>query len=95
MLYLSSNDRKTRRFESVFRREPATMPDLSEYMTTAEAASQLGFHVQSIRHMVYNGTLEGIKAGRSVLVLKKSVAEYIEKTEGMSKNDPRRGREQN
>lgn len=67
------------------------MPDLAELMTTQEAALKLGFNVQSIRYMVANGTLKGQKVGRSVMVFRSSVADYMAKTRGMSKNDPRRG----
>ena len=67
-----------------------TMPDLAEFMTTQEAAEKLGFHVKTIPMMVRNKTLEGVRFGRAWLVSRKSVAEYLKKTEGMSKNDPRR-----
>lgn len=72
-----------------------TMPDLTEFMTTEEAAAILGFQVKSIRNMVYNGTLQASRWGRSLLISRKSVTEYLEKTQGMSKNDPRRGKNQN
>jgi excisionase family DNA binding protein len=67
-----------------------TMPDLAEFMTTQEAAEKLGFNVRSIPYMIKSETLEGVRFGRSWLVSKKSVKEYLKKTEGMSKNDPRR-----
>jgi excisionase family DNA binding protein len=67
-----------------------TMPDLEEFMTTREAAEKLGFHVKTIPMMLRNQTLEGIRFGRSWLVSKKSVKEYLNHTKGMSKNDPRR-----
>jgi excisionase family DNA binding protein len=71
-----------------------TMPDLAEFMTTTEAAKVLGFNKTSIRNMVYNGTLECQRFGRSLLVSRKSVHEYLKKTKGMAKNDPRRGKSQ-
>ena len=41
--------------------------------------------------MIKNKTLDGTKiGGKTWLVSKKSVTEYLKKTEGMSKNDPRR-----
>lgn len=67
-----------------------TMPDLAEFMTTQEAAKILGFHVKRIPTMVRNNTLQGVRFGRAWLVSRKSVQEYLEKTKGMSKNDPRR-----
>jgi len=66
------------------------MPDLEDFYTTQEAADKLGFNVRSIPYMIKNNTLEGRRFGRSWLVSKKSVAEYLKKTDGMSKNDPRR-----
>jgi excisionase family DNA binding protein len=69
---------------------PKTMPDLNEFYTTQQAAEKLGFHVKRIPTMVRNKTLKGIRFGRVWLVYRKSVSEYLEKTKGMSKNDPRR-----
>lgn len=69
---------------------PRTMPELTEFMTTEEAANELGFTVQSVRNLVYKNSLESVKFGRSLLISKKSVKEYKAKTEGMSKFDPRR-----
>lgn len=66
------------------------MPDLKEYMTTQEAAKKLGFHVKSIPKMVRDNILEGVRFGRFWLVARKSVDEYLKKTRGMSKTDPRR-----
>jgi len=66
------------------------MPDLEEFMTTTEAAKKLGFHVKRIPTMVRNNTLEGVRFGRAWLVSRKSVDDYLKKTKGMSKNDPRR-----
>jgi excisionase family DNA binding protein len=67
-----------------------TMPDLTEFMTTQEAADKLGFHVRSIPKMVRDNILEGVRFGRDWLVSRKSVDEYMKKTNGMSKRDPRR-----
>ncbi|HJS19311.1 MAG TPA: helix-turn-helix domain-containing protein [Anaerolineales bacterium] len=67
-----------------------TMPDLAEFMTTQEAAEKLGFHVKSIPKMVRDNVLEGVRFGRAWLVSRKSVDEYIKKTKGMSRRDPRR-----
>lgn len=75
----------TRKFQSAI-----TMPDLNEFMTTQEAANKLGFNVRSIPYMVKSKTLDGVRFGRSWLVSKKSVQEYLSKTKGMSKYDPRR-----
>jgi excisionase family DNA binding protein len=76
-------------------RTSSNMPDLAEFMTTDEAAKMLGFNVKSIRNMVYSRTLEGIRFGRSLLISRKSVRDYLDKTAGMSKHDPRRGKDQN
>lgn len=66
------------------------MPDLAEFMTTKEAADKLGFHVKSIPKMLRDNILDGERFGRAWLVSKKSVNDYLKKTKGMSKRDPRR-----
>lgn len=71
-------------------KKPLTMPDLNEFFTAEQAAKELKFTVASVRQMVFKKKLESIRFGRSILIPKKAVLEYIEKTKGMSKNDPRR-----
>jgi excisionase family DNA binding protein len=66
------------------------MPDLEELMTIEEAAKKLGFTVASVRNLVYKKKLESVKFGRSLLIPKKAVVSYMEKTKGMGKRDPRR-----
>ena len=69
------------------------MPDLNEFMTTEEAAKKLNLHIVTVRNMIRNKKLDGIKiGGKTWLVSKKSVEDYRLETEDMSKNDPRRGR---
>jgi len=67
------------------------MPDLKDYVTTEEAAKALGFHIESVRRMLRDKELEGLKVGYMWFVAKKSVAEYKKQTEGLGKYDPRRG----
>lgn len=71
-------------------KHPLPMPDLEEFYTTQEAAEKLGFHIKSVQNMVKNKNIEGIRVGKIWLVSKKSVNDYLKKTEGMSRNDPRR-----
>ena len=66
------------------------MPDFNDFFTTQEAANKLGFTVVSVRNLVYKKKLESLRFGRALLIPKKAVEEYLEKTRGMSKNDPRR-----
>ena len=66
------------------------MPDLNEFMTTDQAAKALGFTVESVRNLVYKKKLESTRFGRSVLIPKAAVKDYLQKTKGMSKHDPRR-----
>ncbi len=66
------------------------MPDLNDFYWTEQAAKVLGFSVASIRQMVFKKKLESTRFGRSIMIPKKAVHEYLEKTKGMSKNDPRR-----
>lgn len=66
------------------------MPDISDFISVAEAAEKLGFTVQGVSRMIRQKRLEAVRVGRTWLVSKKSVAEYLKKTDGMRKNDPRR-----
>ena len=66
------------------------MPDLNECMTTDQAAKALDFTVESVRQLVYKNKLESQRFGRSILIPRKAVKEYLEKTKGMNKKDPRR-----
>jgi len=86
MTLFAHSPKRARRFELAL-----AMPDLSEFMTTEQAAKVLGFTVASVRQLVYKGKLESTRFGRSLLIPKTAVKEYLEKTKGMSKNDPRRG----
>jgi excisionase family DNA binding protein len=66
------------------------MPDLTEYIETSQAAEKLHYHVEHVRRMMREGSLQGIKIGRTWLVQRKSLDEYVAKTAQMSKHDPRR-----
>jgi excisionase family DNA binding protein len=66
------------------------MPDLKEYIQTTEAAAQLNYHVEHVRRMMREGSLQGIKIGRTWLVQRKSLDEYVAKTAQMNKREPRR-----
>jgi excisionase family DNA binding protein len=70
--------------------QDAIMPDLEEFLTTEEAAKKLGFTIASVRNLVYKNKLESVRFGRSILIPKKAVKEYLDKTRGMNKKDPRR-----
>ena len=72
---------------------PFDMPDLTDYVTTQEAAEQLGYHIVHVRRMLREGDLQGQKVGYMWFIAKKSIDQYIEKTAGMEKFDPRRGNE--
>ena len=54
-----------------------TMPDLDLFMTVTAAAKLLGFHPETVRRLVRDGTLEGTKWNRDWLVLKASVEKYL------------------
>ena len=71
------------------------MPDLAEYIQTKDAAKILNYHVEHVRRMMREGSIQGLKIGRTWLVQKKSLDEYIKKTAEMSKHDPRRNQEKN
>ena len=46
------------------------MPDLTDYMTTQEAAELLGYHVENVRRMLRDEELDGVKWGKSWFVLR-------------------------
>lgn len=69
---------------------PKLMPDIADFMTTDEAAAALGFTVVSVRNLIYKKKLESVRFGRSVFIPKTAIQDYIKKTAGMGKNDPRR-----
>lgn len=77
---------------AVSTRKKYAMPELNDYITTQEAAKILGYHVNHIRRMVRTGYLVGLKAGHSLLVSKKSLDEFIKKSEkaDYKKHDPRK-----
>jgi hypothetical protein len=87
MIDFSPSRSRSRKFQSA-----VPMPDLNEFVTVQEAAEELGFNVQSIRHMYRQGTLKGRKIQRTILIYKSAIADYQDKTKGMSKNDPRRSK---
>ena len=66
------------------------MPDLTEYIETSQAAEKLNYHVEHVRRMMREGSLQGIKIGRTWLVQKKSLDEYVARNANMNKHDPRR-----
>ncbi|MFZ5879741.1 MAG: helix-turn-helix domain-containing protein [Chloroflexota bacterium] len=71
-------------------RTSKAMPDIAEFMTTQEAAEKLGFTIRAVNRLVATKRLDGIKVGRMYLISRESVSAYLDKTKGMSKNDPRR-----
>jgi len=81
-------------FTPTRRKQKDTMPDLAEYMTTQEAAEKIGFTIRAVNRLVASNKLLGIRVGRMYLISRESVKAYLEKTKGMSKNDPRRKTDQ-
>lgn len=65
--------------------------DLSNYVTTQEAAKRLGFHIVHVRRMIREGDLTGKKLGNMWFITKESLDKYIQETAGFDKFDPRRG----
>ena len=76
--------------KSVLTQSPADMPDLDDFMTTREAAQEMGFTIRAVNRLVATKKLDGIKVGRMYLISRESVKDYLDKTRDMSKNDPRR-----
>lgn len=75
---------------AVFSNHKNTMPDLTGYVTTEEAANTLGYHVNHVRRMIKNGTLESKRVGHMLFVLSASVTEYQKQFKGVNKHDWRK-----
>lgn len=73
-------------------RKHFVMPDLSLYMTTEDTATRIGYNTESIRRLLRERKLQGIKVGRIWLVEKASIEKFIKETAGLEKSDPRRGK---
>lgn len=67
-----------------------SMPELTGFLTTQEAAALLGFHVNHVRRMIKRGDLISKRVGHMLFVSSESVKGYKEKTEGFSKFDNRK-----
>jgi len=67
-----------------------TMPDLAEFMTTQETAEKLDLTIRAVNRLVSSKKLDGIRVGRMYLISRTSIKSYVDKTKGMTKNDPRR-----
>jgi len=68
------------------------MPDLNEFISTEEAAEKLAYHVEHVRRMMREGSIEGVKIGRTWLVRRVALDGYMKRTASMAKHDPRRNK---
>ena len=68
------------------------MADISEYLTTEEAADILGYSPEYVRRMLRNDKLPAEKKAGVWLIPVSAVKNYKEAVKGMDRNDPRRGR---
>ena len=67
-----------------FPREPSlAQAEMTEYITSADAARQLGYTVQHVRRLVRQGTLSGVKMGRDWVVQQNSVQELMARRENL------------
>ncbi|GIK10739.1 MAG TPA: helix-turn-helix domain-containing protein [Anaerolineales bacterium] len=70
------------------KKQKLPMPDLTGYVTTDEAAQELGFHVNHIRRMVRRGDLEIKRVGHMLFISLASIREYQKSTKGFDKHSP-------
>ena len=68
------------------------MPDLNDFISTEEAAEKLKYHVEHVRRMMREGSIEGLKIGRTWLVRREALDSYMKRTAKMAKHDPRRNK---
>ncbi|GEM_PF-655180 len=66
------------------------MPDLSEFVTTQEAAQELGYHANHVRRMVRKGYLKAERFGHALLITKTSLKEFKENSTKYRKHDRRK-----
>lgn len=68
------------------------MPDLNDFISTEDAAEKLQYHVEHVRRMVRERSLDGVKIGRTWLVKREALDDYMKRTAQMTKHDPRRNK---
>jgi excisionase family DNA binding protein len=68
------------------------MPDLNDFISTKEAADKLEYHVEHVGSMMPEGSIVGLKIGRTWLVRREALEGYIKRTAKMAKHDPRRNK---
>ena len=68
------------------------MPDLNEFISTEEAAEKLKYHVEHVRRMMREGSIAGLKIGRTWQVRREALDSYMKRTAKMAKHDPRRNK---
>ena len=68
------------------------MPDLNDFISTEEAAEKLKYHVEHVRRMMREGSIEGLKIGRTWLIRREALDSYMKRTTNMAKHDPRRNK---
>ena len=71
----------------------AVIPDLNEFISTEEAAEKLNYHVEHVRRMMREGSIEGVKIGRTWLVRRTALDRFMKRTAKMAKHDPSRNQE--
>lgn len=69
------------------------MGDITEYITTAEAAEILGLSHAVLGRKAKRGQLGAVRKGHGWLFLRREVEQYKRAVAGTRLNDPRRGRE--
>ena len=56
---------------------------MNSFLSSAEAADQLGFTVQHVRRLIKQGDLDGVKIGRDWVVNAASVVEFLQRRENL------------
>jgi excisionase family DNA binding protein len=68
------------------------IPDLNKFISTEEAAEKLKYHVEHVRRMMREGSIEGVKIRRTWLVRRVALDGYMKHKANMAKHDPPRNR---
>lgn len=65
---------------------------MNDFISIEEAAEKLKYHVDHVRRMMREGSIEGMKNGRTWQVKRDALDSYMKRTSKMAKHDPRRNK---
>lgn len=64
------------------------MPDLSDFISTEEAAEKLKYQIKQVCRMMQKGSIQGLRISRTWLVRRAALDGYMKHSASMAKHDP-------